>query len=274
MQHEPDAPPKPVNRTVPIAVGVAVLLILGSLIAYGASGGSSSTPDASSPTSSESSASEDYSDSAEPTPIPTPTAAPTVPPAPPAADPTSPSQLAQGLLAAVPTATTFSSGYVRAAFGPAWQDTNHNGCDTRNDVLARDLSQLVFRAGTHNCIVLSGVLADPYTGTTINFVRGNTTSTAVQIDHVVPLAWAWRYGASAWTATQRLDYANDLADLYAVDGRANAQKSDSGPANWMPSNVAFQCQYVEKFVTTVSRYGLSIDGSDRLAASGVLSRCP
>jgi hypothetical protein len=177
------------------------------------------------------------------------------------------------LLAAIPTATSFAAGYNREAFGPAWQDTDHNGCDTRNDVLARDLTDVTYRQGTHNCVVLSGVLVDPYTGSTIHFTRGNNTSTAVQIDHIVPLAWAWRYGAATWTPEQRLDYANDVSQLLAVDGAANESKSDSGPANWLPTDPAFRCEYVEKFVSTVSKYKLTMDTSDQLAARRVLTGC-
>jgi hypothetical protein len=70
------------------------------------------------------------------------------------------------------------TGYSREEFGPVWYDTDHNGCDTRNDILARDLTGKTFKPGTNYCLVTTGTLADKYTGTTIDFVRGQETSTA------------------------------------------------------------------------------------------------
>ena len=72
---------------------------------------------------------------------------------------------------------------------------DRNGCDTRNDILARDLEGETFKPGTRDCVVLTGTLDDPYTATTIAFERGNATSSAVQIDHVVALSDAWQKGA-------------------------------------------------------------------------------
>jgi hypothetical protein len=96
------------------------------------------------------------------------------------------------------------SGYSRAQFGAAWSDDNsdpdgHNGCDTRNDILRRDLVDLVMKAGTGGCTVASGVLHDPYGGTSISFVRG-PDSAVIQIDHVVALGDAWTTGAATSVA--------------------------------------------------------------------------
>jgi hypothetical protein len=85
-------------------------------------------------------------------------------------------------------------------FGPAWADVDRNGCDTRNDILARDLTNETFRPGTNNCVVMTGTLADKYTGTTIAFTRGQDTGSDVQIDHVVPLSDAWQMGAQQLNA--------------------------------------------------------------------------
>src|SRR5262249_55555501 len=112
------------------------------------------------------------------------------------------------------------SGYSRDRFGPAWADVDDNGCDTRDDILRRDLKDETFKNAKH-CIVLTGTLHDPYTGHTIHFVRGVKTSSAIQIDHVVALADAWRTGAAKWTAARRLAYANDPTVLLAVDGPQN-----------------------------------------------------
>ncbi len=85
-------------------------------------------------------------------------------------------------------------GYSRVEFGPAWADFDRNGCDTRNDILARDLSDEAFKLGTNDCVVATGTLADKYTGATINFVSGPDTGTAVQIDHIVALSGSRQKG--------------------------------------------------------------------------------
>ena len=100
------------------------------------------------------------------------------------------------------------TGYSRDGFGPAWADVDRNGCDTRNDILARDLEGETFKPGTQDCVVATGTLADRYTGTTITFVRGNTSSSAVQIDHIVALSDAWQKGAEQWDAQTRRNFAN------------------------------------------------------------------
>ncbi|WP_372476917.1 HNH endonuclease family protein [Gordonia liuliyuniae] len=118
------------------------------------------------------------------------------------------------------------TGYDRALFGQAWADDvsvegGHNGCDTRNDILRRDLTELTTKPRTHDCVILTGVLDDPYTGTTIAFQRGQKTSTAVQIDHVVALSDAWQKGAQQLTTAERQSFANDPLNLQAVDGPTN-----------------------------------------------------
>lgn len=162
--------------------------------------------------------------------------------------------------------------YKRTNFGQAWADTNRNGCDTRNDILARDLKNVQFKARTHNCVVLSGVLNDPYTGKVINFVRGASTSTKVQIDHIIPLEYAWYAGAANWSAQQRKEYANDFDVLLAVDGKSNMQKSSSGPSGWMPSNRAYQCEYAKKFIAVSVKYKLYI-AEEATALRNALATC-
>jgi hypothetical protein len=165
------------------------------------------------------------------------------------------------------------TGYRRDQFGPSWADVNRNGCDTRNDVLARDLTQVTFKAGTHDCVVLSGMLADPYSGSAIHFQRG-ANSTQVQIDHVVALGDAWQTGAQQWTASQRLGYANDPLVLLAVDGGLNEQKSDSDAASWLPPNKDFRCGYVARQIAIKTKYRLWVTAPERAAMAGVLSTCP
>jgi chemotaxis protein histidine kinase CheA len=164
-----------------------------------------------------------------------------------------------------------ATGYEREEFGTAWADVDGNGCDTRDDILARDLTDTVLD-GT--CEVASGTLVSPYTAVSMHFVRGWETSAEVQIDHVVPLANAWRTGAYAWSATQREAFANDPLNLFAVDGPSNQQKSDGDAATWLPANKSFRCLYVAHQVAVKAKYRLSVAPAERDAIARVLAACP
>jgi hypothetical protein len=164
------------------------------------------------------------------------------------------------------------TGYDRDQFGPAWADVDRNGCDTRNDVLTRDLTAEVYKPGTSNCVVLSGSLADPYTGTTISFRRGGGTS--VDIDHVVALGDAWQTGAFAWDTAERTALANDPLNLLAVDYSANRQKGDGDAATWLPSNTGYRCAYVARQVAVKAAYGLWVTQAEHDAIDRVLAGCP
>jgi hypothetical protein len=166
------------------------------------------------------------------------------------------------------------TGYSRAQYGPAWADVDHNGCDTRNDILARDLTRIVDKAGTHGCIVASGTLADPYTATSIAFVRGVKTSTTVQIDHLVALGDAWQTGAQKLSAGTREALANDPLELLAVSGAPNEQKGDGDAATWLPPNKAFRCQYVARQVAVKHKYGMWVTPAEHDAIARVLATCP
>jgi len=163
------------------------------------------------------------------------------------------------------------TGYAREKFGPAWFDVDLNGCTTRNDILARDLRQVVFKDGD-DCVVAKGTLHDRYTGNTINFVQG-PMSAKVQIDHVVALAAAWRTGATQWTADRRLFYANDGLVLLAVDGPTNNAKSDKDAANWLPPNVPYRCRYVARQIAIKTQYDMWVTQPERMAMSAQLSGC-
>jgi hypothetical protein len=163
------------------------------------------------------------------------------------------------------------TGYDRALFGQRWADVDRNGCDTRNDILARDLTDVVLKEGS--CRVLSGTLADPYTGRTIDFVRGQDTSTAVQIDHLVALSDAWQKGAQQLSPERREQLANDPANLLAVDGPANMQKRDGDAATWLPANKAFRCTYVTKQIDVKAAYTLWVTQAEKDAMVRVLSDC-
>lgn len=166
------------------------------------------------------------------------------------------------------------TGYSRSQFGPAWADVDHNGCDTRNDILNRDLTDVTRKPGTHDCVVASGRLADPYTGRTIGFTRGEKTSSLVQIDHVVALSDAWQKGAQRLSEERREQLANDPYNLLAVDGNANMVKSDGDAATWLPDNKAFRCEYVARQIGVKTRYGLWVTRAEHDAMAGVLASCP
>ena len=165
------------------------------------------------------------------------------------------------------------TGYDRDLFGQAWADVDRNGCDTRNDVLRRDLTAFVLKAGTHGCLVLQGTLRDPYTAQTIPFVRGQQTSIAVQIDHVVALSDAWQKGAQRWSADKRKRFANDPLNLLAVDGPANARKGDGDAATWLPPAKGYRCQYVARQVAVKKAYGVWVTSAERAAIARVLATC-
>lgn len=163
------------------------------------------------------------------------------------------------------------TGYDRDQFGPAWADIDHNGCDTRNDILRRDLQNVMAKAGTRGCMIASGTLNDPYTAKTINFVRGQGTSDDVQIDHVVALSDAWQKGAQNISAEQRQQLANDPSNLLAVDGPTNQSKSDGDAATWLPPNTSYRCDYVSKQVDVKAKYGLWVTEAEKKAMSDVLT---
>lgn len=165
------------------------------------------------------------------------------------------------------------TGYDRSQFGPAWKDVDRNGCDTRNDILRRDLSLTKLKPGTKGCVVASGTLDDPYTGAQIAFVRG-PQSAKVQIDHVVALGNVWVSGGQKLSAEQKAAIANDPLNLLAVDGPANMQKSDKDASGWLPKNKAFRCSYVARQIAVKGKYGLSVTPAEKQAMARVLGSCP
>jgi len=166
------------------------------------------------------------------------------------------------------------TGYTRAQFGPAWADVDRNGCDTRNDILKRDLTGEVFRAKTRDCVVESGTLIDPFSGETINFVRGNTSSMEVQIDHVVALSNAWQTGAFKLSIKDRTAFANDPMNLLAVKGRLNSQKGDGDAATWLPPLKSFRCDYVSRQIAVKLKYKLWFTAPEKEAMIRILKSCP
>jgi hypothetical protein len=166
--------------------------------------------------------------------------------------------------------------FSRWRFGEAWSDDvdvefGHNGCNTRDDILRRDLADVVVRPGT--CYAQSGVLHDPYTGQTIVFTRGPATSDTVQIDHMVSLSDAWYKGAREWDDQRRRDFANDPRNLVAVAGQANFDKAFRDAAAWLPPNEAFRCDFVARQIDVKAAYGLWVSAKEKQTMRDVLARC-
>ena len=166
------------------------------------------------------------------------------------------------------------TGYTRAQFGPAWADVDRNGCDTRNDILKRDLTKEVFKEKTSGCTVLSGILVDPFSGETINFIQGTKTSSEVQIDHLVALSNAWQTGAFKLTPDQRKAFANDPLNLLAVKGKLNSQKRDGDAATWLPPLKSFRCDYVARQIAVKIKYKLWFTAPEKEAMIRILKTCP
>ena len=164
--------------------------------------------------------------------------------------------------------------YDRAEFGSGWADLDGDGCSTRNEILARDLARPTFRPETNDCVVETGTLAEPYLGSTVDFVRGQGTSELVQIDHVVALADAWRSGAWQWDASKRLEFANDPLNLLAVDGQANYEKGALTADEWLPPNEDFQCEFIARQVAVKAKWGLSVTDTEADTMWQVLQDCP
>lgn len=165
------------------------------------------------------------------------------------------------------------TGYSRDAFGAAWADVDGDGCDQRNQVLARDLVDERFRRGS-DCVVSSGQLVDPYTGATVPFRRGAETSDDVQIDHVVALSNAWQTGAQQLGKRTRERFANDPLNLVATIGELNQAKGDGDAATWLPPAAGYRCPYVARQVAVKARYGLWVTAAERDAILRVLRSCP
>lgn len=166
-----------------------------------------------------------------------------------------------------------ATGYDRDLFGYRETDDDGNGCDVREDVLARDLTDVQY-VSAGSCKVKSGTLDDPYTGQTIHFVRGVKTSSAVQIDHVVALENAWQSGARDWDTAKRYRFGNDMTNLLAVDGPANQSKGSASAEYWLPTNGDYRCRYVARQIAVKTKYGLSVTTREKQAMQSVLVVCP
>jgi hypothetical protein len=188
-------------------------------------------------------------------------------------------------------------------FGTPWQDTDKNGCDTRNDILKRDIlkydpTSITYKDKntTKQCKVNSGDLFDPYTGQVKHFQYGSRTSSQIQIDHKIALKDAWLTGAQQWDYNKRVQFANSPDELIAVDGLSNIEKSDGlcwnvkfnlsvGNCNltgtlldeklmvWLPPNKNYWCDYISDIVDIRKKWGLNQTPQQYIGYKTVLYRC-
>jgi Protein of unknown function (DUF1524) len=169
-----------------------------------------------------------------------------------------------------------NTDFARYRFGEAWSDDvdvefGHNGCNTRDDILRRDLTELTVRPGT--CFAQRGILHDPYTGQTIAFTRGPETSETVQIDHLVSLSDAWYKGARYWGDQRRRDFANDPRNLLAVGAQANFDKAFRDATAWLPPHPGFRCEFIARQIDVKAAYGLWVSANEKRAMEVVLAGC-
>ena len=161
------------------------------------------------------------------------------------------------------------TGYTRAQF-THWSDLDRNGCDARNDTLKRDLTEVIYKAGTRDCKVISGLLLDPYSGKVITF---SSTKSTIDIDHVVALSNAWQTGAAYFDKTKRQQIANDPLNLLAVNFSLNRQKGDGDAATWLPPLKSYRCDYVARQIAVKAKYGLWVSQPEKGAIIKLLEKC-
>ena len=161
------------------------------------------------------------------------------------------------------------TGYTRAQF-THWSDLDRNGCDARNDTLKRDLTEVIYKAGTRDCKVIAGLLLDPFSGKVITF---SSTKSTIDIDHVVALSNAWQTGAAYFDKTKRQQIANDPLNLLAVDFSLNRQKGDGDAATWLPPLKSYRCDYVARQIAVKAKYGLWVTQPEKGAIIKLLEKC-
>ena len=144
--------------------------------------------------------------------------------------------------------------YKRNYFGN-WQDFDDDCQNTRHELLQK-LSTSTYTLTYNTCRVLTGRWLDPYTNKVF------TNSKDVDIDHLVPLSYAWRHGAFSWSKDKRMKFANDERNLFAVESSVNREKSDSGPLKWLPPNVNFRCEYILRFKSIMTIYDLKMTAAE------------
>jgi hypothetical protein len=154
-------------------------------------------------------------------------------------------------------------GYTREKF-PHWRSTGDN-CDVRDTVLKRDGTKIKVTG----CNVTAGKWTSAYDG------KAFTDPSLVDIDHMVPLANAWRSGAATWTDDKRSDFANDLErpQLIAVSANSNRSKGDQDPSTWKPKLTTSWCQYADDWIAVKSHWKLWVTTAEKAALTDMLGTC-
>jgi hypothetical protein len=163
--------------------------------------------------------------------------------------------------------------YRRSFFG-GWRDADRDCQNTRQEMLLRamiqdpkSLSAHEARLSDDGCRVLTGLWRDPYTGRTFE------DAALLDVDHLVPLKHAWAHGADTWTADKRRAFANDTLNLVVVSASENRRKGASGPVDYMPPNLTYRCEYIDRWLTIKKVYGLSLSGEEAYLVTRILLVC-
>jgi hypothetical protein len=161
-----------------------------------------------------------------------------------------------------------ATSYSRDAFGAAWIDVDHNGCDTRNDILARDFTSVIYSGTGAHCKVIGGTWTDPYSNQSYTF---DSAPSGAQIDHVVALKNAWQMGADLWEKSQRITFANDPLNLRVTIASLNRSKSDSNAASWLPPYKPGRCAFIAQQVAVKAKWHLFVTEAEKVIMVQVLS---
>lgn len=156
-------------------------------------------------------------------------------------------------------------GYARARFGAGWADVDGDCQDSRAEALIETSSTPVRFSDSRRCRVIAGRWVSPFTGQVIQ------NSADIDIDHVVPLRWAWEHGAALWTQEKREKFANDPRNLWPVELSLNRSKGARGPDDWLPPSG--QCLYTARFVRIVRIFDLNLNEAEQSAFQSILERC-
>jgi hypothetical protein len=173
----------------------------------------------------------------------------------------------KSMLSQLVTASEHPAGYDRAKF-TLWTDADHDGCDTRDEVLIQEATTRPHVGSA--CGLTGGKWRSPYDGVT------TLDPSTFDIDHVVPLNEAWQSGAWNWSSATRTAYANDLsyrADLIAVTAHENRSKGDREPQDWMPDRTAYACSYLKHWVAVKWRWHLTVNATERSFLTSQLATC-
>lgn len=147
----------------------------------------------------------------------------------------------------------------------SWKHWTGSPCDTREVILFQQGSNV--SQDPTSCKAVSGNWTDPYSGNTF------TNASDLDIDHVIPLGFAAKHGGQDWSAEKKQQFANDTTQLLAVSAKENRSKSDKGPASYMPKNKDFHCDYSKIWISTASKYGITISNADKTELKIGLQKC-